>query len=109
MQEWRGHNLDPKKYGFFDFDAKLEPITYTEPLTSGHLLKTIAQSLLDNQVNVPAKLELYGCSDNCANLCPINDEVDVDTQEESNKVDITKYDMIWTYYVHCCFILLTLF
>ena len=28
--------------------------------------------------------ELCGFSDNCANICPINDEVDVGTQEDSN-------------------------
>ena len=44
VQEWRGHNLDSKKYGFFYFDAKLEHITYTEPLAPGNLLKTILGS-----------------------------------------------------------------
>ena len=65
VQEWRGHNLDPKKYGFFDFDAKLERITYTEPLActcAGNLLRPFfatAHSLLANQVNAPVKTFSY--------------------------------------------------
>ena len=65
VQEWRGHNLDPKKYGFFDFDAKLERIMYTEPLActcAGNLLRPFfatAHSLLANQVNAPVKTFSY--------------------------------------------------
>ena len=93
VQEWQGHNLDPKKYGFFDSDAELEPITYTEQLAPGNLLKTIlcncsksaCQSGKCSRKNFQLyRNELCGCSDNCPKICRINDEVDVDTQEDSN-------------------------
>ena len=101
VQQWRGHNLDPKKYGFFNFSVKLEPITYFESLTPGNLLKTIlwkcsksaCQSGKYSSKNFQSCCnELCGSSDNCAKICPIDNEVDVDTHADSIYVDITKCD-----------------
>ena len=85
--------MDPKKYGFFDFNAKREPITYTEPLARGNLLRTIlcnySKSACQSGKSSCQNFQLYyndlcGCSDNCVNICPTNDEVEVETQENSN-------------------------
>ena len=93
VQEWRGHNLDPKKCSFFDFDAKLESIAYTEPLGPRNLHKIIlcncSKSACQSGKWSCKNFQLYcdelcGCLDNCTNICSINDEVDVDTQEDSN-------------------------
>ena len=85
--------MDPKKYGFFNFDAKLEPIKYAEPLASRNLLKTIlyncSKSACQSGKCSCKNFQLYcnelcGCLDNCANIYPIKDEVDIDTQEDNN-------------------------
>ena len=123
VQEWRGHNLDPKKYGFFDFDAKLERITYTEPLActcAGNLLRPFfatAHSLLANQVNAPVKTFSYTVM-NC-----VVAQIIVLTYVRSTmrstwtlkttaiKLTLLSMTLIRTYwlYAHCCLILLTLF
>ena len=85
LQEWGEHSLDPKMYGFFDFDAKLEAPENLLKTIISNCSKSACQSGKRSCKNFPLYCnELCGCSDNCANICPINDEIDVDTQEDSN-------------------------
>ena len=117
MQEWRGHNLDPpKKYGFFNFDAKFEPITYAEPLAPGNLLKTI----LWNCSKTPCQSGKCCCKNF---QLYYNAQIVVVTyvwstmmstltlKKTAIKLILLSITLIWTYwlYVHYCFILLTLF
>ena len=120
VQEWRGHNLDPKKYGFFDFDAKLKPITYTEPLAPGNLFKIILCNWSKSAC------QSGKCSSKSFSYTVMNcvvAEIIVLTYVRSTmrltltlkktaiKLTLLSMTLIWTYWlcVHCCFILLTLF
>ena len=75
--------MDPKKYGFYDCDGTLEPITYKGSLAPEKLIKTILCNCKKSGCksgNCSCKNfglycnEMCGCTDNCKNIDPIDNE-----------------------------------